>query len=206
MPTASLFRISALAGVICGLSIALGGLSELLAGDKTIASGYLNGVSPAFGLAFLAGLYLAQREAVGRFGAVAFMLNYLGLALFAGAAYARNFVLVHMEKSEIEALLAGTHRIPFLGAALLTLVGTVLFGAAMYRAGIVPRPAATLFVLGFAPVCLSFALPAVVNRTGHLVAGTGIVWLALALWSMAANPPKPDLPQTGEPSHLLSGR
>ncbi|MFG2006435.1 hypothetical protein ACGFNU_45550 [Spirillospora sp. NPDC048911] len=189
MPTTSLLRLSALAGVICGVSIALGGLSELLAGDKTTASGYLNGLSPAFGLAFLAGLYLAQRQDLGRYGAVAFMLNYIGLALFAGAAYARNFVLVHMEKAEVESLLSGSHKLPFIGAALLTLAGTVLFGVAMYRAGVVPRPASALFVIGFAPVCLGFVLPAVVNRSGHMVAGTGIIWLALALWSMHVREP-----------------
>ncbi|MFI0355901.1 hypothetical protein [Actinomadura sp. 9N407] len=183
-----MLRLSAVAGGICGVAIAAGGLGEILNDGKTAPTEFLNGLSPAFGLAFLVGLYLAQRTAVGTFGTVAFMVNYIGLALFAGAAFARNFVLVHLPKSQVEELLEGRPLIAFLIAALLTLTGTVLFGLAMYRAGVVPRPAVLLYVVGFAPVCLSFLLPVLAVRTGHMVAGAGILWLSLAIWSLHSVP------------------
>lgn len=177
----TLLRLSAVAGIICGAAIALAGVLETVIGHKVGVTQVLNGASVPFGLGLLVGLYLWQRAAAGRFGLVAFVLQFLGFGYFAGIAYTRNAVLVHLDEPVLDALLDGPARLAFLATALLALTGTIAFGAAMWRAGAVPRVAVALYVLGLSALCLTFLLPTPVVRAGHVVGGAGMVWLALTL-------------------------
>ncbi|MEV0292543.1 hypothetical protein [Nocardia sp. NPDC050710] len=181
MDIRSLLRLSAVAGLICGGAIALAGLTELAVGHKTGITSVLNGGAVPFGIGFLVGLYLWQREHLGRFGAVAFIMQFLGFGYFAGVAFARNFVLLYLDRPVVDELLDSPARFAFLATAITALAGTLLFGAALLRGAELPRPALGLYAVGLSLLCLTFLLPAPLVRIGHLAAGAGMVWLALTV-------------------------
>ncbi|WP_067530949.1 hypothetical protein [Nocardia crassostreae] len=183
MDTRALLRLSAIGGLVCGAAIAFAGLTELVTGHKTTLTQLLNGGAAPFGIGLLVGLYLLQRNRLGRFGAVAFVVQFLGFAYFAGVAYTRNFVLVHLDRATVDELLETPARFAFLATAMTALLGTLLFAAALLRAGAVPRAATALYAIGLSLLCLTFLLPAPIVRVGHIVAGAGMIWLAAAVWS-----------------------
>ncbi|MFC8526086.1 hypothetical protein [Nocardia sp. NPDC057227] len=187
----TLLRLSAVAGITCGAAIALAGAVESVIGHKVAVTQVLNGASVPFGLGLLVGLYLWQRAAAGRFGTVAFVLQFLGFGYFAGIAYTRNAVLVYLDEPVLDALLDGPSRLAFLATALLALTGTIAFGAALWRAGAVPKAAVALYVLGLSALCLTFLLPTPIVRLGHVVGGAGMVWLALTLWRAISSVAEP---------------
>lgn len=188
MDTRSLLRLGAVAGAICGGAIALAGLTELIIGHKTAATQLLNGAAVPFGIGLLVAVYLLHLRQLGRFGAIAFVVQFLGFGYFAGVAFARNFVLVHLDRAVVDELLDSPAKLAFLATAFIALSGTVLFGAALLRSGVVPRPAALLYTTGLALLCLTFLLPAPLVRAGHIVAGVGMIWLAIAVWGSATRP------------------
>jgi len=181
----SLLRLSAAAGLVCGAAIALSGALESAIGRKVTLTQILNGGSVPLGIGLLIGLYLWQRHRLGRFGTAAFVVQFLGFGYFAGIAYARNVVLVYLDRSVVDELLEGPARYAFLATAILALTGTWLFGAALLRSGSVPKAAVALYVVGLSALCLTFLLPAPVVRIGHVLGGAGLVWLAVALWRHA---------------------
>ncbi|MFE3987766.1 hypothetical protein ACFXPR_25045 [Nocardia tengchongensis] len=178
MNSQSLFRLAAVAGMVCGAAIAVAGVLETVAGQKFPATELLNGGSVPFGIAFAVGLYLAGYERMGRFGAWAFAVHLLSFGLFSGVAYTMNFVLVHEDPAVVRLLLEGPARWAFLATAALTLLGTWLFAAALWRARAVPPVAVGLYAVGLTVLSLTFLLPAPVVRIGHLAAGLGMIWLA----------------------------
>ncbi|WP_194814099.1 hypothetical protein [Nocardia sp. XZ_19_385] len=188
--TAALHRLGGVAGLIGGTAIAVAGLTELAAGHKTGPTQLLNGVAVPFGIGLLVALYLTNFRALGRFGVVAFTVQFLGFGYFAGVAFTRNFVLVYLEKPVVDELLNSPAKSAFLATAVTALAGTLLFGAALLRSGVVPRVAAGLYTAGLAALCLTFLLPPVVVRTGHIAAGAAMIWLAVTVWrSGAPRPP-----------------
>ena len=68
MSTSKLYRLSALAGLISGLTLAVDNLLDLMGNPPTEI---LEVVSAALGLFLLTGLYLWQRDRAGVFGAFA---------------------------------------------------------------------------------------------------------------------------------------
>jgi predicted small integral membrane protein len=87
-----------------------------------------------------------------------------------------------LSKSEVQALLAGPTRLAFLACALFFLVGVVLFSAASLRAGVFPRLAVVLYLIGFTVYSLYFFLPNVVVVIAEVGGAVGIIWLGYALW------------------------
>ncbi|WP_156371188.1 hypothetical protein [Nocardia arizonensis] len=193
----TLWRLSAIAGIACGGSIALAGALEAVIGHKVVLTQLLNGGSGPLGIGLLIGLYLWQRHSLGRFGLAAFVVQFLGFGYFAGVAYVRNAVLVYLDRPTLDALLDGPARYVFLATAVLALTGIWLFGAALWRAAPVPKIAVALYVIGLSGLCLTFLLPVGVVRTGHVLGGTGMIWLSITLLrDVARSRPAADLPHT----------
>ncbi|MFE3194619.1 hypothetical protein ACFXHA_36825 [Nocardia sp. NPDC059240] len=180
-----LFRLAAIAGVVCGVAIAVAGVLETIVGQKFPATEVLNGGAVPFGIAFAVGLYLAQYERMGRFGGWAFATHFLSFGYFAGIAFTMNFVLVYLDSAVLKHLLAGPARWAFLATAVLTLVGTWLFAVALWRTRAVPPLAVGCYLIGLSALSLTFLLPAPIVRVGHVFAGAGMVWLAAWLRSTA---------------------
>jgi hypothetical protein len=91
MLSPTMARLGAWCGVAAGLTLALPAVIEAATGE-TAATSVVLGVSPALAIPLLVVLHLRQSDAAGRFGAVAFTANLVGLGLFGGAAFALNMV------------------------------------------------------------------------------------------------------------------
>ncbi len=63
------------------------------------------------------------------------------------------------------------------------MLGGLLFGIAMFRAGVLPRWAAGLFAAGAVLPIVLGTLPHPLNRTFAIPMGIALVWLGYALWS-----------------------
>jgi hypothetical protein len=71
--------------------------------------------------------------------------------------------------------------LPLTGLAFV--VGWLLFGIATARAGVYPRTAAILALVGGIPVGLTPLVPQAIAKIGAIVFGIGIAWLSNALRS-----------------------
>ncbi|MGW6118823.1 hypothetical protein ACWFRF_07255 [Nocardia sp. NPDC055165] len=183
MDTRALLRLGGISGFVCGGAIAAAGAIELIAAGKIPLTQVLNGAAVPFGIGLLVALYALLHQRLGRFGALAFVVQFLGFGYFAGIAFAMNFVLVYLDKPVVDELLTSPAEFAFLATAVLALGGTLLFGTALLRSAAVPRGAAILYTAGLSVLCLTFLLPATLVRVGHIAAGFGMVWLAWAVWS-----------------------
>ena len=65
----------------------------------------------------------------------------------------------------------------------LSIIGGLLFGIATIRAGVFPRWAAILYLVGVASVILAFLIGDLGARISGVVTGLGVAWLGYALWS-----------------------
>jgi hypothetical protein len=187
----TLLRFGAVSGVLCGLSIGVPGAVEVFTGE-TIATSVVLGISPAFAPPLLVALHLRQAAVAGALGSVGYAANLIGLALFGGAAFALNLILVHLDPAVLTDLLAGPARLALLGAALVFVVGTVLFGVAMFRARVFPRPAAASYAVALPLFALAAPLPDTVQTSGlHVLVGLTLVWLSLGLRARLGTWPTP---------------
>jgi hypothetical protein len=189
MDIRALLRLGGVCGFLCGGAVAAAGAIELIAAGKTPLTQVLNGAAVPFGMGLLVALYALLHQRLGRFGALAFVVQFLGFGYFAGVAFTKNFVLVYLDKPVVDELLTSPAKSAFLLAAVLALSGTLLFGTALLRSAAVPRAAVVLYTVGLSVLCLTFLLPAPLVRAGHIAAGFGMVWLAWTVWSsVTVNP------------------
>ena len=181
MTPASLYRLSGIAAMLCGLCI-IGQrfIFDLLFPGSLIRVGTF---APQLGLIALVGFYLWQREALGAAGAVGFAINFLGLAYLGCVDFARHYVLAHLDPAEVAALLSSGVRGVFLAIGVIFIIGVVLFGVTMLRAALMPRVATVLFMVGFVPFALSPFFPTIVISVTQVIAAVGVTWMGWALWS-----------------------
>ncbi|MCS7481008.1 hypothetical protein ACFFQW_06565 [Umezawaea endophytica] len=173
---------SAWSGVLAGLGIAVPGGVEAFVGE-TAATSLVLAVTPALAVPLLVVLHRGQALESGRFGAVAYLVNLIGLGLFGGAAFSLNAVLFFAEGVRP----AAPSVVLLLGSALVFAVGSVLFGASMLRAGVYPP----VPVWGYAVLLAVFAVAArlpdgPLTSLLHVLVGVSLVWLAVAVLSRPA--------------------
>lgn len=181
--------------------------SDTLASVTTGAWAIVHYVSIAMAILFvigLAGIYARQVERAGWLGLAGVVVLSLGLLLTAAFQFveaAVGPVLAHSHPGFVDGLLGLVDGHPStvdLGAlptlwsasSALFLAGTVLFGTAMLRAGIVPRVASVMFAFG-----VFLAGPAVAllgsPRLAAVPIGLGLAWMGYALWSERRQPSRP---------------
>ena len=149
---------------------------------------YLALGSLVFGLLGTVGLYARQVEEAGSLGLVGFLMLFVALALFTGLTFFEAFILPVLATEApqfVGGLFAGEISLGVLETVILVagpleVIGGLLFGIAIIRAGILPRWAAILFIIGILPGRFG---PEVVARIGSVVLGIGLAWLGYALWS-----------------------
>jgi glycerophosphoryl diester phosphodiesterase len=172
----------------CGLAAVLGGLLSILfafVGEDSWAHVPLDAARYAFLAVGIVGIYLYLRpsERFGLLGTVGF---YTCVFIFALVAISDLSILVNEGVEQ-------TH-IP-LGPAretLLLLLGLLLFGAALVRAGRLPRAGACLLiaaaVVGISAMIVSGgALGALIFILATVLFGLGWGWLGYGLWSEEAS-------------------
>lgn len=168
MSSSNLIRLAGLAALISGVLAAIGDLLRLVVdvenpGSATTASYaivfllYL--ISTALLLLGLVGFYTSQSQAAGIVGFVGFLVAFLGTVLLAGALWFELFITPALA-TEAPGLLEAELGLPgFILMLLFGAVGWVLFGVATLRAGVYPRWAGVLLIVG--GVIAFFPLPLV---------------------------------------------
>jgi hypothetical protein len=180
MSTSTLFRLSGLAGIICGLVI----LIQRLVIDSIVTGSPLaiGPLGPILGLLVLTGAYLRQREESGILGGVAYIVGFLSMGFIAGIDFTRRYILVQLAPDVVQALFAGQLRLFFVACGVAFLTGVLLFGVSSLRAGVFPRGAILLYVVGFVPYSVPGLFPPLVVTIAQAVGGIGVIWLGWHLW------------------------
>jgi hypothetical protein len=182
-----LLRFGAVAGVCFGLAFGVPGLIEAFTGE-TAGTSFTVGLGvAAFGVPALFAFYLHQADVAGRFGAVAFVANVVGLGLFAGASFAFNNVLFFVDDSVYAARLDGPTRFALLPAGLFFVVGSILFGVSMLRSGVMPRAAAVGYTVALPMIGVLGTLEdSLLSSLAHVVAAWSLFALSARVWHATA--------------------
>lgn len=181
MSTSNLYRLSALAAILSGICIILGKILTLLPDPQ--AGEIFDFFSPLFGLFAIIGVYLWQREQAGRFGALAFILAFVGLVQVTALDYFGAFIRLEIPPEVMAQVMEGTGGIAAAISGMTFLVGEILFGISLLRTGVFPKIASLLFIIGFFPVPLVDVFPFTIVAAGSIMAGLGIAIWGTSLWT-----------------------
>lgn len=186
MSTKTLYRLSALAGMLSGLCIIIGKLVIPLS-NRQIGETF-DFFSPFFALLFAVGLYLRQRRESGVFGAVAFVILFMGLATVVSLDYFGAFVAPYLPKGMVDQILEGPTGAVAATSGLTFLLGEILFGISVIRANIFSKIASILFMVGMFFVPLGGVFPESVVIICSILGGIGLIWWSTELYKLADNP------------------
>lgn len=112
---------------------------------------------------------------------------FFGLALVLCLDFFGAFMRLQLAEDTLAQLMDGPAGLVALISGLTFLVGEILFAISVIRAGVFSKIAAWLFMIGFVPVPLVELFPFSVVAVGSVLAGIGIFWWGLSLWSLASN-------------------
>jgi hypothetical protein len=172
------------------------------------------------GLLGMAGLYARQVKAAGRLGLAGYLLFSLFYALTMAFTFAEAFILpllateapkfvegflgiINGSASEVNlGALPAIYKLTGLGGYVL---GGLLFGSATLRAGILPRWAAGLLIVGAVAPFVLAALPHPLDRTFAAPMGIALAGLGYALWSERRDRAAEPVPGRGIPQLRQTG-
>ena len=153
-------------------------------------------VMAAFALIGITGMYLRQVRQVGVVGLVGFLTLGVGYLLMFATEVISAYLLPGLVKlapgyvNDVVVAAAGGTPVGDIGSMKVVLaaagagymLGGLVFGIALFRAGILARWASALFALGtIATVSLAF-LPEAFNRPMAVPVGIALVGLGVSLW------------------------
>jgi hypothetical protein len=128
-----------------------------------------------FVLLGLVGLYVRQSEAAGALGLVGFLVAFAGTVLVAGFIWASAFIAPALADTAPHVLDGGPPP-GILPSIIVFGLGWLLFGVATLRAGVFPRAAAILLVVGAVVTVLPLPFTT-------LVLDVAVSWLGFALFA-----------------------
>ena len=187
MSTKTLYRLSALAGILSGLCIIIGKLVIPLQ-NRQIGE-IFDFFSPLFALLFAVGLYLRQRRESGVFGGVAFIILFMGLATVVSLDYIGAFVDPYLPEGMVDQILEGPTGAVAATSGLTFIFGEILFGISVIRAGLFSKIASILFMIGMFFVPLGSVFPESFVVIGSIIAGIGLIWWSTELYKLAGDAP-----------------
>lgn len=155
----------------------------------------------ALGIVGIAGLYLRQHRQIGRLGLVGYVIFSGGYLAMFGVEVIAATVLPALTKTEPrfvnDVIAAATGGTPSgdIGAlqALFNvsgagyMLGGLLFGIAMFRAGVMPRWASALLAIGTAGTAALAVLPEAFSRPMAVPEAVALIALGIALWRNPAD-------------------
>jgi hypothetical protein len=150
-----------------------------------------------FGLFGMAGLYARQVEKSGWLGLIGFLLFTAWMTLVSGLSLVEAFILPRLVSESpafVEGILGMFSGIPSkvdLGilptlwnlSGPMYILGPLLFGIATFRAGVLPRWAGALLVLGALLVPVGAIVPAEYQPKIMLPVGLAMAWMGYTLFS-----------------------
>jgi hypothetical protein len=185
MPASTLYRLGALAGLLSGFFMILGRILARL--PNTQPGEIVDWLSPFFALFFAIALYLGQRKESGVLGGIAFILLFSGLVTVVCLDYYGAFIRIHLAETIITQIEEGSSAPVFMVSLLTFLLGEILFGISVIRAGVYSKIAAILFMAGLIPVALhpTGLFPESVVDMAAAAAGIGLIWWGVDLNRLA---------------------
>ena len=196
MTSTQLFRWSGIALAGAGLLIGLGFLlhphiSQPHAAEQAlwIPAHTILLLSLLLALFGMIGLFLRQSERAGWAGVGGFVLIVAGIVLTAIAITADAFIFPAIEASASGAaltdpagpLLNGPLGLMLLGATITFALGAIVVGIATFRAGVLPRWAALLLIVGGPLLAADPFLPQLVVMLGAVLTSASFIWLGIGL-------------------------
>jgi hypothetical protein len=150
-----------------------------------------------FGLFGMAGLYARQAEQSGWLGLIGFLLFTVWMTLVTGFSFVEAFILPRLatvSPAFVAGLLGMFSSVPSpvnLGilptlwniSGPMYILGPLLFGIATFRAGVLPRWAGALLVLGAVLVPVGAVVPPEFQPKIMIPVGLAMAWLGYALFS-----------------------
>lgn len=194
MDTQNLIRWSGLALLVAGMLWLLSILHppDTLEGMLAPAWGpshYVTAVASMLLVFGLIGLYAYQMEKVGWLGLIAFILTVAGSAMLItaellGGALAPTLAANPATQSLVNPQQAGPFVIVIGLIAVLGTVGNILLGIAIMRAGVLPRWAGLLIIIGYVFLVFGIGLPAlaIFADVGIVLSGLGYAWCGFRIW------------------------
>src|ERR671932_2759369 len=177
---------------------------------------YLSLAMSFLGLLGIAGLYARQAEQTGWLGLAGCLLFSLFYAFAIGFQFVEAFLspLLAAQAPQVAEGLLGIvsghatetnmGALPAIWSAtgVSYLLGGMLFGVATFRAGVLPRWAAGLLVVGtLLPILGSSLVPHPFDRIFAVPVGLALAWLGYALWSERREPvPEPFPRRSSQPT------
>ena len=149
-----------------------------------------------FSLIGVTGIYLRQVRQVGVLGLIGYVVLSVGyLAIFCNQIIG-VFVLPFLAASQPgfvnDVLAVATSRPPvgdigplqifIQGGGFAYIVGSIIFGIALFRAGILARWAAALLSVGGVAILATFVLPELIQRLFAVPVSVALVGLGFSLW------------------------
>lgn len=185
MSIRTLYRLSAVAGIFCAVSIILGKL--LIRIPPRQMGEVFDTFAAFFGLFLAIGVYLMHRKESGILGGIAFITFFTGLAAVLCLDYFGAFMALELPAETVDALQEGPNGWVFAVSGIIFLLGEILFGISVIRAGVFSKIAAILFMLGMIPVALHLTgiFPEYVVNISSVVAGLGLIWWSVELYRLA---------------------
>ena len=196
-------RLAGLSALVAGLGFIVVGLFHPLNIPSSVTTAtwttvHLVAIAMSlFGLLGMAGLYVRQAQKIGWLGLVGFVLFSVWLALMVGFFFIETFVLPSLATASppfVEGFLgmfSGSASQIDLGllptlwtlSGPLFIGGSLLFGIATFRAGILPRWAGGLLALGAVLIPAAALLPAEHEPKVMIPVGLALAWLGYALFA-----------------------
>jgi hypothetical protein len=150
-------------------------------------------IGAVFTLLGLIGIYVHQRARLGPLGLVGFIMSFIGNAMFVGTGMITAFIWPTLAVSAPATVEYGgpifasfPSVIAFFLTGVTVILGYVLFGLAMLKARIFPRPATLTLVagaiLGMLPPEPIGALPWAGLVFGGVLYGVGLIWFGIILF------------------------
>lgn len=130
----------------------------------------------------LVGLVLRYGDRLGRAVTLIFPLTLAGVMLNAATYWMQAFVVPALAvklPSMLDSPPEGMALVGMLGAGVLYMIGWVAFGIVLFRAGVLPRMAIALLMLGA-------LITPVIGPLSNLLFGTALIWIGLAVRDVRA--------------------
>jgi hypothetical protein len=204
MPVSTLMHWSGISAMLAGLCFLIMGVFKPLNDTAFVTTpAWINVHSIAFALGFIgllgmAGVYARQAKKSGWLGLAGFLLLSAWIMLQSGFSFVDAFILPHLVTESprfVEGFLGMFNGVPseidlgilptlYTVSNPMYLLGPMLFGIATIRAGILPRGAGALLVVGamLAPVS-ALVLPPAYQPWVMVPIGLALAWLGYALFS-----------------------
>jgi hypothetical protein len=193
MSSTTVYRLSGIALLIGGVLAAIGNVGQML-NDNPLSPLWIPvSLAIAIGLLLvllgLPAVYVRQMRRAGTLGLIGFVLFFLACVLFGGSSGLTDIVLlpwvtqlapVGLNNPTLAFILF------FLVAKLLIIIGSIVFGIATLRAGVLPKGSAILLLVGSVLFIVGGRIHAVpyLDYFGEVLFFLSFVWFGFALLAL----------------------